>query len=46
MFFEIITIAACTGAIYRAHQGTNSPSAKIGMYGLIANLIILVVVLH
>lgn len=42
MFIEVITLAACAGAIYQASRGTTSLSAKVGMYGLIGCTVILV----
>ncbi len=42
MFIELITIIACIAAVLQARKGTDSPSAKIGMYSLISCTLILV----
>ena len=42
MFIELITIVACTIAIYQASRGTTSQSAKIAIYALISCPLILV----
>ena len=42
MFIEVLTLAACAGAVYQARDGSTSPSARFGMYGLISLIAILV----